>query len=53
MVSVLALFHQKLIHKDGTVFQYEGEVTWIAVHTEEGLKLIYGHAALRPDTASN
>lgn len=53
VVSALAPFHQKIAHKDGTVFQYEGEVTWIAVHTEEGLKLIYGHAAHRPDTASN
>lgn len=53
VVSALAPFHQKLTHKDGTVFQYEGEVTWIAIHTEEGLKLIYGHAAHRPDTTSN
>lgn len=53
MISALAPFHQKLIHKDGTVFQFEGEVTWIAVITEEGLKLIYGHAAHRPDTTSN
>ena len=53
VVSALAPFHQKLTLQDGTVFQLEGEVTWIATRTEEGLKLIYGHAGHRPDTTSN
>lgn len=53
VVSALASFHQKLTRHDGTVLQLEGEVTWIATCTEEGLKLIYGHAGHRPDTTSN
>ena len=53
VVSALAPFHQKLTLQDGTVFQLEGEVTWIATRNEEGLKLIYGHAGHRPDTTSN
>lgn len=53
VVSALAPFHQKLTQHDGTVLQLEGEVTWIATRTAEGLKLIYGHAGHRPGTTSN
>lgn len=53
VVSALALFHQKLTLQDETVQQFEGEVTWIATRTEEGLKLIYGHAGHSADMTSN
>ena len=53
VVSALAPFHQKLILQDESVLQFEGEVTWIATRTEEGLKLIYGHARHSADMNSN
>ena len=53
VVSALAPFHQKLTLQDETVLQFEGEVTWIATRTEEGLKLIYGHAGHSTDMTSN
>ena len=53
VVAALAPFHQKLTLKDGTILQQKGEVTWIATMTDNGLKLIYGHAGHRPDTTSN
>jgi len=53
VVSALAPFHQKITLKDGTIFQQKGEVTCIATRTDEGLKLIYGHAGHRPDIDSH
>jgi len=53
VVSALAPFHQKYTLKDGTVFYLKGEVTWVATQTNDGLKLIYGHARHEPDTATH
>ena len=50
VVAALAPFHQKLIHKDGTIYQFAGEVSWIATKTDQGLKLIYGHARHQADS---
>ncbi len=53
VVSALAPFHQEITQNDGAVIRLEGEVTWSATQTENGLKLIYAHAAHRNDTTSN
>ena len=53
VVAALAPFHQKLTLKDGTILQQKGEVTWIATRTDNGLKLIYGHAGHRLDSTTN
>jgi len=36
-----------------TLHKGSGEVSWIAKRTDHGLKLIYGHAGYRPNTASS
>ena len=50
VVAAFAPFHKKIVKKDSTELEFEGEVTWIARKTSDGLKLIYGHSNHRPNT---